>query len=242
MKRHFHAFAMDARNVRGQNIPSETPLIVFGNHPGWWDPIVGMIVNQSAFPGRTLYSPIDAAALEKYGVFKKLGFYGIDLSSTRGAAAFLKTSRAIMAQPNTALWITPEGRFADPRDHSQPLMHGLAHLAHDAPNALLVPIAIEYPFWEERLPEALVRLGRIIRADETGCTTKPQWQDYLTNALRETQRELAESSIARRTEDFELLVSSKLRRSWYDFFRLTTARLRGKSIPIEHGKKFVERE
>ena len=39
------------------------------------------------------------------------------------------------------------------------LRPGLAHLARRVPGATIVPLALEYPFWDERTPEALCRFG-----------------------------------------------------------------------------------
>ena len=57
------------------------------------------------------------------------------------------------------LWITAEGSFTDARTRPVRLRPGLAHLARRVPGATIVPLALEYPFWDERTPEALCRFG-----------------------------------------------------------------------------------
>mgnify|MGYP003338396366 FL=1 len=61
-------------------------MVVFANHVGWWDPIVAMLLRKAYFPSHTLFAPIDAKALEAYGIFRSLGFYGIQLDRLAGAA------------------------------------------------------------------------------------------------------------------------------------------------------------
>ncbi len=80
-------------------------------------------------PAHNLYAPIDRAALEQYKIFKSMGFYGVD-GSHRGAAEFLKRSLHILQKPGSSLWLTPEGKFCDPRQLDEPIQPGLAHLAY----------------------------------------------------------------------------------------------------------------
>ena len=49
-------------------------------------------------------------------------------TTARGAREFLRTSRAILARPRTALWITAQGRFADARERPAAIQPGVAHL------------------------------------------------------------------------------------------------------------------
>ena len=66
-------------------------------------------------PGHESFAPIDAAMLGKYGFFARIGAFGVDLDSPRGAAAFLRTGADILSRPDRALWVTAQGRFADAR-------------------------------------------------------------------------------------------------------------------------------
>ena len=142
LKRHFHAVAID-RESRFESLDESAPLIVYGNHPSWWDPLIAHFLNRTLFPERQFYAPIDADALQQYRVFGKLGFYGVNMDTTSGAAAFLKQSTAILgARERTAIWITPEGRFSDARDHSPELMPGLAHLCNRLSEGYVLPLAI----------------------------------------------------------------------------------------------------
>lgn len=43
-----------------------------------------MLLRKKFLPDRTLYAPIDAKVLEAYGIFRKLGFYGLQLDSFAG--------------------------------------------------------------------------------------------------------------------------------------------------------------
>ena len=51
------------------------------------------------------------------------------------------------------------GRFCDVRERPVPIMPGLTRLPELAPEAVFLPLALEYPFWSEKRPEALACFG-----------------------------------------------------------------------------------
>lgn len=214
-------------------------MIVFGNHPSWWDPLIAHFLNRQLLPERQFYAPIDADALERYRVFSKLGFFGVKLESNRGAAAFLKQTAAILSRADTALWLTPEGRFCDIRDHSAELMPGLAHLCKRIDDGWAVPLALEYVFWEERLPVCLAMTGTPLRIAECPNWDKAEWGRQLTSQLRQTQSTLATLSMQRSSEPFDNLLSGRTGAGTiYDLFRRTKALLTGQRFRSQHGDHF----
>jgi 1-acyl-sn-glycerol-3-phosphate acyltransferase len=241
LKRHFHSIAIE-RQSRCDQLLSEhvdQPLIVYANHPSWWDPLVGHFFNATLLSGRQFYAPIDADALEQYRVFAKLGFYGVRLHTKAGAAAFLKQSMAILHSGNAALWITPEGHFADVRDHSAPLMPGLAHLCTRLDNGWVLPLALEYAFWEERLPECIFQMGAPIDVSAHANLSKPEWNELVTARLRETQTSLAQHVIARSAEPFDNLLHGKRGGGLiYDSLRRLKALVTGRKFRAAHGEQF----
>src|SRR5690606_8927734 len=111
---------------------------------------------------------------------------------------------------------TPEGRFCDVRDRSQPLMPGLAHLCSKLSSGRVIPMAMEYAFWQERLPLCLVMFGQPIDpaqasdlAEQGQAWDKQDWNARLTDALRQTQDRLAESVIARDAAAFQPLLCGR---------------------------------
>lgn len=239
--RHFHSVAIDraSQEVYSGGFPSDVSLLVYANHPSWWDPMIAQFLNRKLFDKRHFYAPIDADALEQYKVLEKLGFYGVKLESNSGAAAFLKTSAAIINHPETAIWITPEGRFTDVRDHDPELMPGLSHLCKRHSNVVAVPLALEYVFWDERLPVCLVSLGSPLVAAEHADWSKTEWTRQLRDGLRTTQTRLAELAIARSSDPFDHLLSGTRGGGWfYDTCRKIKALLTGQTFKASHGDQF----
>jgi 1-acyl-sn-glycerol-3-phosphate acyltransferase len=262
VRSHFHAL----RLLRGNPWPDlPGPLVVYMNHPGWWDPIIGLVVAHDLAPDRVHYCPIDARALERYPLFERLGFFGVDLDSPRGAVAFLRTVRAILAEPRSTLWITPQGRFTDPRVRPNHFKPGLAKLASEMTSGAVLPLAIEYPFWSERFPEALVALGPPWlpseplnengrpgptddgwrgRSDEVGSPRSAEPQPHtpelleplLLARLTAAQDLLAAAAIARDPAAFHTLRSGRAGLGgMYDAFGRFRAWLRGRPFSSEHG-------
>ena len=160
------------------------PLIVFGNHPGWWDPVLFLLLAGWLMPERACFGVMDADALEKYGVLKRVGVFGIP-HGARGAARFLSVGRHILSQPARALFITPQGGFTDARDRPLRLHPGAAHLARLVSGAVVLPLAVEYLFWNEAKPEALVRFGPPVARMEhdTAAALNERMQEDLASTM-----------------------------------------------------------
>lgn len=229
----FHALGVQPGPIAFDDVSASTPIVVYANHAGWWDPIVAAQLCHAFLPMRKMYAPIDSDALAKYRIMESLGFYGVKLQTLEGAASFLSRTKTILSSENASVWITPEGRFCDVRDLSLPLMPGLSHLAARVPNVLFVPLAIEYCFWDEPRPLILVRFGRGIQFEN--ATSKERCNDLLTEGLRNTQRELAVDAISRDKKRFQFMIGNQPKRlSWYDFFRSWKARFNGTKFDPRH--------
>ena len=204
-RRHFHAvclsLAADPATLSG-------PLIIIGNHASWWDPMVAFLLAEQLLPNRAHYAPMDAAALNRYRILQKLGIFPIDMNSPRGAAQFLRTGQAILASGGV-LWVTPQGRFADPRARPLTFKPGLAALATRTAaqhgSCTILPLAIEYPFWDERLPECLLRLGPPLRVRED-CPA-PAVHAAAEIALTAEMDTLAHLSMARDPSPFRTILT-----------------------------------
>ncbi|RLT21459.1 MAG: hypothetical protein DWI29_01935, partial [Planctomycetota bacterium] len=49
------------------------PIVCFINHPGWWDPMTGVLMTDLLFPGRIFAAPMDVEALRSYPILERLG-------------------------------------------------------------------------------------------------------------------------------------------------------------------------
>lgn len=235
LRRHFHAVRIHVREPL--QVTAEIPVIAFLNHPSWWDPLLGFVLAFHLFPDRTHHAPIDAEALQRYRFLGRLGLFGVEQGTSRGARSFIQVARAICRRPSSALWITPQGRIEDPRTRPIRFEAGLGHLVSRLDRAALVPVAVEYPFWEERFPEALVLVGSPLMLENVSPQNSAEYTRALENRLQEGLEELSSRSLARDAAFFETLVSGRAGIGGvYDLWRRLRAWLSGREFRAKHGR------
>jgi hypothetical protein len=113
------------------------------------------------------------------------------------------------------------------------LQPGLSHLARRVPGAVLVPLAMEYVFWNERKPEALCRFGAPI--DTGRHRTVAEWTVLLEGALTETMDALVTESSARNPALFTPLVRGAAGvGGMYDLWRRGRGLVQGRRVRLAH--------
>ena len=233
VSRRFHALRV-SRSGPFPDLPRQ-PVVMILNHPSWWDPLIGLILTESMPAWRTHFAPIDTQGLAQYLFLERLGFFGIDVGTARGGLKFLRTSLSLLAHTESTLWITAQGAFVDPRQRPLSLEPGIGGLAHRLKSAYLVPMAIEYPFWNDRCPEVLVRFGRTIAVDSGRDHASNEWTEMIEQALESAQDVLAMESRRRDPDQFETLLSGTAGvGGLYDTWRKMRSTLRGRRFVPDH--------
>ena len=235
VRKHFHAVRVSHSS---HPLPTDdAPQLVVLNHPSWWDPMVGTVL-ADLFPTYTHYAAIDAVMLKKYQAFNKLGFFGVDQTSLRGAAEFLKTGTEILSADKRAVWVTAQGNFSDVRTRPLNLRSGVGHLATRMSRGWVVPIALEYTFWTESKPEALVRIGEPlgICGETTAATGRGKdWTARIEAALTSSLDVLNAETATRDPAQFtELLGGTTGVGGVYDAFRRSVAFVSGQQFDSSH--------
>jgi 1-acyl-sn-glycerol-3-phosphate acyltransferase len=231
----------NAVRVQGQERLTElvdSPVVCFANHPGWWDPMTAVLMTDLLFPGRRFAAPMDAEALRLYPILERLGFFSVERDTTSGAKEFLRTSRQLLKNPQTILWLTPSGKFHDIRQPAS-FMSGLGHLLNSEFPGAALPMAIEYTFWNERSPELLVRFGSPVCLAALPADKDARTQE-LEKSLMATQASLAEHAIARDPAGFTTLAMGRAGiGGLYDFWRRMIANLRGQKFAERHSHEHL---
>ena len=146
-------------------------------------------------------------------------------------SSFAPAARSSL-EPRTALWITAQGRFADARERPAGVQPGVAHLARRLKQAVILPLALEYPFWEERYPEALARFGQAIVVERGADRSVEEWRTCIEEALASAQDALAAEAQRRDPAAFETLVGGKAGVGGvYDCWRSLRARRARRPFP-----------
>lgn len=204
-RRHFRAVRLSgAERFRHDG----TPLIVYANHSSWWDPMVCVLLGHRAMPERSHFAPMDAESLERYGILKRIGIFPVAMNTARGAVQFLRTGEAALLEGGV-LWVTPQGQFVDNRERPLEFKPGLATLARRVAekhgSCAVLPLAIEYAFWNERMPETLLHFGEAVKV--TASVTNPERiETALIAALDTAMADLRVLSEARDPSPFTTLL------------------------------------
>jgi len=237
LSRHFHSL----RISRAGTIPAPggLPLVIYVNHASWWDPLVCLTLQNVLFANRQAHAPMDARALQRYRFFSKLGFFPVDLTHPRGAGQFIRKADEVLRDPNSILWLTPQGRFADVRERPVRFQPGLGHLPRRIERAAFVSLAIEYTHWEERKMEILCRFGPVEIAGRTSplpATGNRNSTRYFERQLQNNQDALALEVQRRSPEDFELILRANSGVGIvYDAWRAVRSAFTGQRFQQEHG-------
>ena len=237
--RHFHSVLVSSAGL--PRVPEGRPVIVYSNHPSWWDPLLFVLLGEALFSGRRSYGPMEAQALRRYAVLERLGAYAVDLNTARGGVEFMVQGKRILADARSILWLTAEGAFTDARQRPVKLQQGLGHLVRMVGDVIVLPLAIEYPFWNESRPEALCRFGEpiIVHSPSAGpdVRTVAQLNEYFERALSHTMDLLAGESRQRTPALFRsVLKGSSGVGGIYDAWRRLRAWSQGRRFNASHGQ------
>lgn len=212
------------------------PLLVCLTHPSWWDPLIGLYLSQRFFPDRSHYAPIAAAGVAKYKFFERLGFFGIEPATGNGARQFLRIGQAALSCPEGAFWVTPQGAFTDVRRRPIAIEPGVGYLARRLRRFAMLPLSLEYCFWNERFPEAFACFGRPILAESGAEHSAAEWTRIFSQCLEEASDSLAAKVQLRDRTLFEALIQGRAGIGGiYDLWRAGKARLQGKRWQPGHG-------
>ncbi|MFM9057966.1 MAG: lysophospholipid acyltransferase family protein [Planctomycetaceae bacterium] len=236
--RNFHALRLLEGIDGGPDRPglAGEPVVFYSNHPGWWDPLTFLFTGHLLHPDRMVYGPIDAGALGKYRFLERLGLFGIEPGTWRGSARFLRMARAAARRDDVILWITAQGEFTDPRVRPLVMRPGIGHAVAAMDRGLVVPFAVEYPFWSERCPEVLVAYGPAVRVADAPGRSADEWTATLARGLEATQDRLAAAAVARDPAAFTTLLTGRVGvGSAYDAVRRLGAWRRGERFDAAHG-------
>jgi 1-acyl-sn-glycerol-3-phosphate acyltransferase len=233
LRKHFHSL----RVLRAAPPPADDarPLVVFLNHSSWWDPLACLLLAQTLFPRRTVHAPIEAAMLKRYAILGRLGLFAVEPNTPRGAREFLRKAEAILPSPAHALWLTPQGRFVDPRERPLRFAPGLAALARRFPDARFLPLALEYTYWTEPRPEILAAFGEPVVPLAETARSIDGWSALLADRLEQAQDDLAARSCRRDPAEWrEVNCGGGGMPGIYAWCLRLRARLSGKRYRAEH--------
>ena len=227
LRKHFRAIYLSGE---GLELRPHKPAVIYLNHASWWDPLVCLLLSNHFTSQRFNYAPIDSESLHQYRFFAKLGFFGVQKNSRRGALNFLRTAAAVLQNGEAVLWVTPQGEFVDQRIRPLTLKSGLAELAKAVPEISLVPLSLDYFFGDHRLPSIAVRFGEPVPAESLITSSREEATAHLAEALEHTQDALEREVTSKRIyESPSLLTGNSGTGGIYGFWQQIRNFLKGRA-------------
>jgi chlorobactene lauroyltransferase len=152
------------------NVPVDgggIPVVLYGNHPGWWDAVLPLILSRRQFH-HDAYAMMEEKQLARYGFFRRIGCFSIVRENPREALRSLRYAAELLSGTSRALWLFPQGVLTSAEKRPLRFFHGTARLLRELGEVIVVPVAFRYEFVEHELPEAFVACGLPwhIRRDE----------------------------------------------------------------------------
>lgn len=207
------------------------PLIIAANHIGWWDPLTMLTLHRVFLPDRSMRAPMDADQLERFGLFRRLGVFGIDPDDPASLNKMRSEMEAYFTKADRpTLWITPQGRFADVREPVV-VRPGVSKLAASTAGARVVSVSVEYCFWTDPKPEILVAAREV--CPTANSTT--MWQRAITGAMQAGAADLAALAIVRDVSRFEPIVSKEGKQGGFGYDLWLRLRGKGGGIAAHRG-------
>jgi hypothetical protein len=188
--------------------PRGGPLIVYLNHPGWWDGYMCFLISRELLRGRfDGYIMMEEPQLRAYRFFAWCGAFSIDRHSPRAAARSVAyVGRLLRERAGRALYIFPQGTIAPNDRRPLEIFPGVAHIARRAGGATLLPVALRYEFRGEQRPEAFMLIGPAHWSD--GADVRALGRE-VGRRLTESADTLRDLVLAGQLEAFQTLVRGR---------------------------------
>jgi 1-acyl-sn-glycerol-3-phosphate acyltransferase len=140
-------------------VVGDRPVLLCANHVSWWDAFVLVVLDEVL--GTDGYALMDDDNLARLPFFRLLGALPLDVGGGAEARRQLDDAVRALDRPRRALWIFPQGRQR--AAHLRPLgfKPGLRLIASRARKhgAVVVPVALAYPWRQAPAPSVVVRFG-----------------------------------------------------------------------------------
>lgn len=170
-----------------QSVPR---TIIYGTHSSWWDVMIAALLSHRT--GLQMFAPMDAAQLRKYWILEYVGLFP---ASPEKALSYVRTLKELFArEQRSALFITPQAEFICNRVRQPEFKRGLVTAIDIAPEVPVYAVSVQYEFWSESRPLALLSITRVNTSD----------RDNLNESLRQhldTQTNRLLSAASRRNDD-----------------------------------------
>jgi 1-acyl-sn-glycerol-3-phosphate acyltransferase len=212
----------------------DVPLIVCISHSSWWDLLTGILLEEAS--GRCSITAMDERQLKRYRFFSWMGVAGVDRTTIRGAREFTEYCREFLGRRSASLWLTPQGEMVDPRQRPIRCQPGVGYLIQQIQCADVVTIAVEYAFWTDKSPVALISISEPQRMNVAAAHSRRKIVADIEHRMEEQADQLAELATSRNEAHFTVLLKGRQGiQPVYDLARRIGTLIFGKRSAARHG-------
>jgi chlorobactene lauroyltransferase len=205
LARHFRRVTVAGAGMI-RKIDRQRPIIFCCNHSSWWDGILPLVLSHDVVQCRS-FGMMEEKQLARYRFFRWIGVFSVVRESPRQAVKSMAYASSLFTEPNTALWIFPQGVLGAQELRPLRLEQGAARIAAMAGGAQFVPVAFRFEFLCEQLPEAFISFGEpwTPAADRTAREVTSELERRLTDLVDGLRQRVVDGNF----EDFTPLVAGK---------------------------------
>lgn len=152
---------LDKVLVRFPNAELDTglPMLMVINHPSWLDIELSLFLVEELL-GLDYYMMANMNILEKRPFMRKHGVFGVDEKDPFAIGRAMKYTASLLHEhPNRCVVIFPQGNMIRSIERPIQIKQGTAQIARLVKNVTILPVAIHYDHFRNKLPEAFVRIG-----------------------------------------------------------------------------------
>lgn len=133
------------------NPKTDATSLFFGNHSYWWDALIPLSLNDVFFQ-QQLRAIMERKQTETWPFFLEIGAIPVEFGSIRDGRNLIASCHKVLAEPNNALWLFPEGTFYNLRDSPGPYQPLIASLANNFPLVDIVCVTQYIDFQKSSKP------------------------------------------------------------------------------------------
>ncbi|MDD3012788.1 MAG: lysophospholipid acyltransferase family protein [Candidatus Gastranaerophilales bacterium] len=200
-------FSVRIKNKENYDLRDKTRgCIIFASHCCWWDGLVAYTLSRKVF-NTNIRMMVEE--LHRFPLLSRIGAFSVDKNSPQAAVKALNYCTEFLNNPESVLWIYPQGTVKPPDYRPVKFASGMAYLCSKLDGINLIPIAHRYNFLREDRPEVFIEVGKPIILDSTKIDRK-EFTAFLerefTQLLDKQKNDISEAKL----EGYEFIFKSRL--------------------------------
>jgi len=200
-------YSIRIKNAQNFNLRDKTKgNIIFSNHNCWWDGPVGFLLSKKRFKTQ-LYMMIEE--LHRFPLLSRLGAFSVEKDCPHSSMKALNYSAKLLQNPNSSLWIYPEGIVKPPDFRPIKFASGISYICKKLNGVNLIPVANKYNFLREDRPEVLLDVGKPIILNDNAINRK-EFTSYLENEFTKLLDNQKEEISSGNINEYEYLFKNQL--------------------------------